>query len=206
MLKSPVVIFLIAIFLKSRNNKNSEKSDAELVGLYKESGEPALLAELFQRYTHLVFGTCLKYLKDKEDSKDAVMQVFEKLISSLKDHEVNNFKSWLYVATRNHCLMQLRSGKNNKNYFEKIDESDVEFASPLHLTEDENDVLEIKLSSLEKSIEKLPEEQKVCIRLFFLEEKSYNQISLSTGYDLKKVKSYIQNGKRNLKMDLEKWT
>ncbi|MBT1699584.1 sigma-70 family RNA polymerase sigma factor [Fulvivirgaceae bacterium PWU4] len=175
-------------------------TDEELVALYKQSEQLDVIGELYQRYTSLVFGVCLKYLKDREESRDAVMQVFEKLIVSLKEHAVSQFKGWLYVTARNHCLMQLRS-KKGKN-FEEISPFIMETDPEAHL----QDVPEIEtnLSKLEKCIETLGEEQKLCVRLFYLEQKCYKEITEITGFDLNKVKSHIQNGKRNLKICMER--
>ena len=158
-----------------------------------------ILGHLFSRYTSMVYGVCLKYLKDREDAKDAVMQVFEKLMQSLKAHEVENFKSWLYVTTRNHCLMHLRSRKGKYN--EQISSQLVESDLVLHQVDEPE--IEQNLSKLEKCIEELAEDQKLCVKLFFLEEKCYKDVVGLTGFDLNKVKSYIQNGKRNLKICMD---
>lgn len=174
--------------------------DEELVALYKKSGELAIVGELYNRYTSLTYGVCLKYLKDREESKDAVMHIFEKLIVTLKDHEISQFKGWLYVTARNHCLMQLRAGKNKK--FEEISPFLMESGEDVHLLEGPE--IESNLSKLESCIETLPEEQKQCVKLFYLEKKCYKEITELTGFELNKVKSYIQNGKRNLKICMEK--
>jgi RNA polymerase sigma factor (sigma-70 family) len=175
-------------------------SDEELVGLYKNSGELAIVGELYNRYTALTFGVCLKYLKDREESRDAVMQIFERLIVTLKDHEITQFKGWLYVTARNHCLMQLRAGKN-KN-FEEISPFLMESGDDLHLQDGPE--IESNLSKLDRCIEILVPEQQQCVKLFYLEKKCYKEITEITGFDLNKVKSYIQNGKRNLKICMEK--
>ena len=175
-------------------------SDTELIEYYKRSGDLAVLGELYQRYMSLVFGACLKYLKNRDESRDAVMQIFEKLVQSLKDHEVTHFKSWLYVLTRNHCLMQLRAQKGK--IFEEISSGLMEKGLPQHL--ESEPPLEDNLHKLEKCIETLGGEQKQCIKLFFLQEKCYKDITVETGYDLNQVKSYIQNGKRNLKLCMER--
>lgn len=174
--------------------------DLDLIRLYKESGDLAHLGTLYSRYTALVYGVCLKYLKDRDNSKDAVMQVFEKLIDTLLSHEVENFKSWLYVTARNYCLMQLRSMKGKKT--EEISPNLMENNFLLHL--DEEPEMEQNLSKLEKCIEELVADQQQCVRLFYLQEKCYKEITALTGFDLNKVKSYIQNGKRNLKICMEK--
>ena len=149
---------------------------------------------------HLVFGLCLKYLKNEEKSKDAVMQIFEQLITKLKIHEVSNFKSWLYTLARNYCLMEIRS--SGKHEFVSMEDNFMEKDAFVHL--DIDDMREHKLSIMEQCMEKLPSEQKETINLFYLEQKCYKDVAELTGYDLNKVKSYIQNGKRNLKICIEK--
>jgi RNA polymerase sigma factor (sigma-70 family) len=167
---------------------------------YRRTENLELLGKLYERYMPLVYGLCLKYLKDEEKSKDAVMQVFEQLIDKLKIHEVANFKSWLYTLVRNYCLMEIRS--SSKNEFVSIDDNFMEKDAFVHL--DMDDTREHKLNVMEKCIEKLLPEQKDTITLFYLEQKCYKEIADSTGYDLNKVKSYIQNGKRNLKICIER--
>ena len=181
--------------LKVVASKNN--SDLELVTLFKESGNNSYFGELFKRYSHLVFGVCMKYLKDEDDSKDAVMQIFEKLPEDLKRHEITNFKGWLHSVAKNHCLMELRTkaARHEKdNELVKDFEIFMEYDSELHLEKEQ------ELVNLEEAIKKLKEEQKVCIELFYLQEKSYLEVVKVTGYDMNKVKSCIQNGKRNLKI------
>jgi RNA polymerase sigma-70 factor (ECF subfamily) len=175
------------------------KSDPELLELYKSGGELDVLGLLYSRYTSMVYGVCLKYLKDREESKDAVMQIFEKLVTTLRSHEVAHFKSWLYVTARNHSLMHLRSRKGK--YFEEISPGLMENEASSH--PDEGPEMEANLSKLENCIQKLAPEQQQCVSLFYLEQKCYKDIVTLTGYDDNKVKSYIQNGKRNLKICME---
>lgn len=186
-------------FIKN-NAKIQEQDDAALVASYKASGDLAVLGNLYNRYMHLVFGVCLNYLKDEELSKDAVMQIFEELVVKLKIHEVQNFKSWLHVLTRNHCLMALR--KTAKHTIVSLDDSFVENTDFVHL--DIDDTKETKLTIMEKCMETLPEEQRVSVDLFYLQEKCYKEVADITGYEMQKVKSYIQNGKRNLKICIER--
>jgi len=148
----------------------------------------------------LVFGVCLTYFKDEEQSKDAVMQIFEELVQKLKIHQVQNFKSWLHVLTRNHCLMALR--KSAKHHVVSLDDTIVESDDFVHLDIDE--AKESQLTVMEKCMESLPEEQRKSVDLFYLQEKCYKEVAEMTGYELSKVKSYIQNGKRNLKICIEK--
>ncbi|MBX2935162.1 MAG: sigma-70 family RNA polymerase sigma factor [Ferruginibacter sp.] len=185
-------------FLKNISKDTS--ADKELVTAFKTSGDINFLSTLYQRYMDLVFGVCLKYFKDPERSKDAVMDIFDELNTKLKVHEVDNFKGWLHVLARNYCLMQLRSPRNMKT---------TEF-NPVFMYSEQNTHLngealekEENFKKMELCIETLPEEQKQSVKLFYLESKCYNEIAEITGFDWNKVRSYIQNGKRNLKICME---
>ena len=193
------------MFSFRKKEKPTEWSDQVLLEQYRATGDLDLLGILYQRYMHLVFGVCMKYLKKQEEAEDAVMQLFEKLVESLKQHEVSNFKSWLHVTARNHCLMALRARKAGtaKEKTEVSLSDDVEYLLPVH-HEEEEDKLESDLQLLERVIELLKPEQQTCVRLFYLEQRSYQEVADQTGFELKKVKSYIQNGKRNLKILMEK--
>ena len=171
-----------------------------MVALYRESGDLSVLGELYQRYMDLVYGVCLKYFKEPETAKDSVMQIFEELVSKLKKHEVDNFKGWLHQLAKNYCLMQLRTPKNLKI---------VEFKTELVQTEENvhlDGVLEKEenFKLLEYCLSKLNDDQEKTIRLFYLEEKCYNEIVEITGSEWNQVKSLIQNGRRNLKNCMEK--
>ncbi len=178
----------------------SALADNQLVELYKQSGDTTLVGVLYNRYMTMVYGVCLKYLKDRDESKDAVMQIFEKLMSSLKEHEIIHFKSWLYVTAKNHCLMAIRSQKGRN--FQEFSADIMENGAFLHPEEEPEK--ELNLVKLEKCIEHLAAEQKHCVTLFYLQHKCYKEIVEITGFDDNKVKSYIQNGKRNLKLCMEK--
>lgn len=191
--------------MPSSKNKNiNQKTDLELIAYYKQSDDLEVLGILYNRYIHLVYGVSLKYFKNADESQDAAMQVFEKLIESLKKHDIQNFKSWLHVTTRNHCLMELRSRKTRgiKTEADLSLISDMEFATSAHHNNEQS--IENDLTLMKQCIEKLPEEQKRCIELFYLEQRSYKEVSLLAEFDLKKVKSFIQNGKRNIKNCIEK--
>lgn len=185
-------------FLKNISSTN--QSDTELVLLYRQSGDLKVLGELYQRYMELVFGVCLKYLKEPERSQDAVMQIFEELVSKLKKHEVENFRGWLHQVAKNYCLMQLRTPKNLKT---------VELPALLMQNEEDvhlNGVMEKEenFQKLEKCMAILPDEQRTMIKLFYLDGKCYNEIVEITGYNWNHVRSSIQNGRRNLKLCMEK--
>jgi RNA polymerase sigma-70 factor (ECF subfamily) len=189
-------------FIK-RNRKNDQKSDQELLNEFIRTGVLEVLGELYSEYMHLVYGVCLKYLKNRDESKDAVMQIFEKLIIEIPKHHIDNFKSWLYVMTKNYCLMQLRSEKTlSEKSREWMAETlvfmeNIPVLHPIDEDEQNND------KELENCIKKLKGEQKECILLFYYENRCYNEIALSLNLDEKKVKSHLQNAKRNLKLCLE---
>ena len=190
--------------MKSNSLHSDQRSDLELITLYKSSNDLEILGQLYHRYTPLVFGVCLKYFKNKEDSKDAVMQLFENLISNLKKHEVHNFKSWLHVTARNHCLMELRKRKQQQNeaFSHYSSEESMEFSLSMHHNDEES--IDKDLNLLKECMDKLPGNQKTCMELFYMKEQSYKEVSLNSGFVLNKVKSYIQNGKRNVKNCIEK--
>ncbi len=184
--------------------RKEEASDDWLIDQFTSTGDLEFLGKLFERYMHLVYGVCLKYLKDRDVSQDAAMQIFEKLITELPKRKIENFKPWLHVITRNHCLMYLRSEKTRTSIEERIAESQEFFMeSSYDLHPNNEQVLDNDLESLKKCIDELKLEQKECVKLFYLEEKCYQEIADETKYELKKVKSFIQNGKRNLKICME---
>lgn len=186
-------------FLKT-TTQIPQQDDASLLAAYQNSGNLEALGVLYHKYMHLIYGVCFNYLKDEEQSKDAVMQIFEELIVKLKIHQVQNFKSWLHVLARNYCLMALR--KANKHLTISIEETFMENTDVVHLDIDETK--ETHLRIMEKCLETLNEEQRKSVELFYLQEKCYKEIADTTGYAMLKVKSYIQNGKRNLKICIEK--
>ncbi|MCW3119172.1 MAG: sigma-70 family polymerase sigma factor [Chitinophagaceae bacterium] len=181
------------------NKNHSLQSDKDLVDLYKKSTGLEVLGELYKKYMDLVYGVCLKYLKDSESAKDAVMQIFEELVVKLKKHDVENFKSWLYQVAKNHCLMQLRSPKNLKTV--EINPAIMQNEENVHL----NGVLEKEenFKKMEQCLETLPDAQRTVIQLFYLEGQCYNEIVENTGHEWNQVRSFIQNGRRNLKLCME---
>jgi len=173
-----------------------QKSDQEIISAYQKNHNLALVGMLYSRYADLVYGLCLKYFKDRAESQDAVMNIFEKLIEKLKTEEVRYFKSWLYMVSKNHCLMILRKNKpETRNDF-------MELSIAEHPNEESAD-LETDLVALEECMGTLKQDQETCVRFFYLKKMSYHQVCEATTFDLKSVKSFIQNGKRNLKICLE---
>ncbi len=183
------------------NNKELENiSDNQLLERFYRSNNNEWLGILLQRYTLLVLGVCMKYLKNEEEAKDAVQQIFLKVINEIQRHNIDFFKGWLYAVTRNYCLMKLRR-KSTKNALELSNLTQLPAEeSPI---EDRNQRDKL-LSLIETSLPQLSDEQKTCLTLFYLNKKSYSHICEQTGYTLLQVKSYIQNGKRNLKLLVEK--
>jgi len=186
-----------------RKKKVQGVDDLELVALYQQSHDKQYVGELYQRYSHLVFGLCLGYFKDRETARDAVLQLFEKLFEQLKKHQPENFKAWLTFVARNHCISEIRKQKTRSG---RQDEylKDEEVLSETEESSDEPDPKELSLQQLEAAVQQLGEEQRTCIELFFFKEKSYKEICDLTGFSDKQVKSHLQNGKRNLKIMLSK--
>jgi RNA polymerase sigma-70 factor (ECF subfamily) len=182
------------------NNKYQQVSDRDLVLSYKKDYATETLGALYQRYMDLVYGVCLKYLKEREISRDAVLNIYEELVVKLKKHEVDNFKSWLYTLAKNHCLMYLRSPKNRKT--REFVPDVMHFEENVHLNGELED--EANFSKLERCLKGLVKEQEQSVQLFYYEQKCYKDIADITGYDPQMVRSYIQNGRRNLKICMEK--
>lgn len=190
------------LFKKPKDIKSFD--DDELVAAYKRSEEAMYVGELYERYAHMVFLVCMKYLRDEQESEDATMQVFEKMITDLKRYEVRKFKFWVHTVAKNHCLVLLEKRQRQRHKVGELQETTqaliMESADIASLNGEESQ--EIRLTQLEEAIGLLNEEQRICIELFYLQQKCYKEVSDATGYSLKQVKSYIQNGKRNLKIHL----
>lgn len=178
-------------------------TDNEIILRYKQTRDKELVGELFRRYARFVCLVCMKYLKEEEQAKDAAMQVFEELFEKLKKHEIQNFKPWLHSVAKNHCLILLRKKKRLPVFQEDLFR---EFPDPveskllLHLSDEKESLL----TKLENAILSLNKEQRTCIELFYLKKMCYQEVAAKTGYSDKQVKSYIQNGKRNLRLILER--
>ncbi len=194
-------MFLLFLYCLAflRNIQDDGVSDKELIARYRSTGDINIAGTLFQRYMDLLFGVCLKYLKDPETAKDAVMQIFEELLAKLDKHEIENFKGWLYTFAKNFCLMQLRSPRNLKTA--ELNGESVHSGEELHL----EGIMEKEEAfyRMELCLRKLVPEQEKTVRLFYLENKCYKDIADITGMEWNKVRSYIQNGRRNLKICME---
>jgi RNA polymerase sigma factor (sigma-70 family) len=175
--------------------KNKGQSDQALVESYKKSGDTWYAGELFQRYTPLISALAWKYLKDPTEAEDALMEVFEIIVKDLKQYDVNNFKTWVYSVTKHHCLKKVRRMQHYTVDAEKA----LKYAADDHDPMSDPYQLDMKIDRLKDAIQNLAKEQRQCIELFYLEEKSYKEVASLTGYSLNEVKSYLQNGKRNLK-------
>lgn len=197
--------FLIMLFKRGGDKDPANLSDEALVEQYRNTGDRQLAGELYKRTAHLVLGICMKYLKDQHQAEDAVMDIYEKLLNDLRTHEVQHFKSWLYMVSKNHCLMKLRKDQTQlkrHDGYEDFVKAVMENEEPPHLNgTDTDDAATLKL---EKALQELNEGQRECVILFYLDGKSYKDIVDQTGYSDKQVKSFIQNGKRNLKLMMEK--
>jgi RNA polymerase sigma-70 factor (ECF subfamily) len=182
---------------------HKDLTDAELLDKYRQSGDKFFVGVLYKRYSHLVFGLCMKYYKDQDQAYDTSVNIFTKLFDDLKKHKVEYFKSWLFTYSKNFCLMQLRSAQSNLKRAIEYEKNFKVFMENTEETHLQSNKREQEYALLEKALADLDEGQRICIELFYLKDKSYTQIVELTNYDLNKVKSYIQNGKRNLKLRLE---
>jgi RNA polymerase sigma factor (sigma-70 family) len=180
--------------------KHSHIDDQQLLHYFYQDKNNEWLGILLPRYSLLLLGVCIKYLKNEELAKDAVQQVFIKTITELHKYKVDYFKSWIYMVAKNHCLMQLRDKNKatieiNEQYVQTpYEQTDI----PSHIEKDH------QLNNMEMALQQLSIEQKQCVTLFYLQKLSYQQITEQTGYTMLQVKSHIQNGKRNLKLILER--
>ena len=181
------------------NDKYNHISEQELLRRYYQDGNKEWLGIVLQRYTLLLLGVCMKYLKNEEAARDAVQQIFLKAITELEKYQVEFIKSWLYMVAKNHCLMQFRD-KNRQL---------VELSEQLVETQDTEELLSIKekdqlLDWMHECLKNLNPEQQQCVTLFYLEKRSYQEVSELTGYSILQVKSSIQNGKRNLRLMIQR--
>jgi RNA polymerase sigma-70 factor (ECF subfamily) len=191
----------LTILIPVRKNQFDHITDQELLDHFYADHSNDWLGFLLQRYVVLLFGVCIKYLKDEDEAKDAVQQITLKAITELHKYRVTFFSSWIYMVTRNYCLMKLRDRPGKVNWADLNTLASSAQEDPAHSELLEKEYL---LDMMSRSLGELNPEQKDCVTLFYLEKKSYQQIAEKTGFNLMQVKSYIQNGKRNLKILLDK--
>lgn len=173
-------------------------NDAELLQNFYKDHDNKWLGILLPRYTLLLLGVCMKYLKNEEDARDCVQQIFLKVINELQKYKVEYFKSWIYMIAKNHCLMKLRDKSKTVELGDHVAmEPGMDTDKKIHIEKDE------LLQRMEIALNKLNAEQKRCVKLFYLQKKSYSEIAEITGFSVMQVKSHLQNGKRNLKLLLE---
>ncbi len=184
-----------------KSEKHQDLSDQELLENFYADHNNEWLGILLQRYTLLLLGVSMKYLKNEEEAKDSVQQIFLKVIQELQKYKVEFFKSWLYMVAKNHCLMKIREkhGRITGEINEKISATPQEDTDRIGLEQNDR-----TLDVMEAALKELNPEQRQCVTLFYLQKKSYQEISEITGFSMLQVKSYIQNGKRNLKILIEK--
>lgn len=183
--------------LFGRRKKYGDLADEQLVVSYKQNTDKNIIGEIYERYGHLIYGVCLKYLNNTMEAEDRAMMIFEKLPSKFLKHEIANLKSWLYVLTKNECFMYLR----------KIKGKYVESLIPEILKDETNnenaEEKELQLEMMETIMLDLKPEQKEVLELFYYKNKSYDEIAEIKNWTNMQVKSAIQNGKRNLRVKME---
>ncbi len=199
--KPCILLATNSYFSTVKADKYQHITDKELLEQFYADHNNEWLGILLQRYTLLLLGVSMKYLKNEEEAKDSVQQIFLKVIQELQKYKVEYFKSWLYMVAKNHCLMKLRErqGKITAEISDKLTTK----------PEDETDLQALvandhTLELMELALKELNPEQQQCVTLFYLQKKSYQEVSDETGFSMLQVKSYIQNGKRNLKILIEK--
>jgi RNA polymerase sigma factor (sigma-70 family) len=196
-----LIITEIPYFTTVQKDPCIHMTDRELLDRYYADGDNGWLGILLERYTLMLLGVCMKYMRQEEEAKDCVQQVFVKIITELPKYKVEYFSSWMYTIARNHCLMRLRDRHGHApatltdNMLSSWDE---EGGKHTHLEKEQ------RLELLSEALEELGKEQKGCVISFYLEKRSYQEIAERTGFTLMQVKSHIQNGKRNLKLSMEK--
>ncbi len=181
------------------SQQNDHQEDIVLIQLYRSSNDVQYIGELYRRYAHLILGVCMKYLKNLADSEDAVMEIFEKLHHDLKKNEVEHPKSWLYMVAKNHCLMKLRKAGLSVEFPEVMPQTP-QYDDDFEAFDNKEKLIQL----LENNMNHLKNEQRLCVELFYLKEKSYKEIVMQTGFSLNEIKSHIQNGKLNLKKMMTK--
>jgi RNA polymerase sigma-70 factor (ECF subfamily) len=186
-------------FLKNISSNAAGEPDDKLIAAYRSTSDLKIVAGLYQRYLELLYGVCLKYLGEPESAKDAVMELFEELAQKLLKHEVEHFKGWLYTLAKNHCLMKLR--RLGKARVQTFDLDNMQTAEESHLKDKAEQ--EERFDQLSACIEALPPDQRTAIQLFYLQDKCYKEIETATGMAWNKVRSHIQNGRRNLKICMQ---
>jgi RNA polymerase sigma-70 factor (ECF subfamily) len=185
----------------AKKDQNIElQEDLRLLLKYKGSRQQEDLSIFFEKYMPMIYGVCLKYLKNEEKSKDAVMDIYEKLVKKLLKHEVEYPKSWLYTLTKNHCYEILRS---QSRVMEKENDAYLMYSEEVYRL-NEGDTLEKDVEMLNDCIEKLEKQQKESIKLFYLEKRTYKEVTEILGIKWSQARSLIQNGRRNLKNCMEK--
>jgi RNA polymerase sigma-70 factor (ECF subfamily) len=174
-------------------------SDEELISVYQQSEDIASVATLFDRYAEIISMICLNYLKNKQDAEDGFMDLFEQVTIDLKTTQVQNFSAWLNAVVRHHCLKVKRQR-------EKFAAADIEQFSSSEWSEPIKEINEqIDASKeLNAAMQTLKPDQERCVFLFYTQQKSYKEIADELNMDMNTVKSHIQNGKRKLKIELEK--
>lgn len=183
------------------NASLKELDDKLLADHYRSSGNQQALAELFNRYKGLLLGVCYKYLQDTEAAADALSDIYVELVDKMQRHVVDTPKAWLHTLARNHCLMKLRKEKNTAT--QEIQDYHVQSEGGWHPVDNAAVEKENKLQALEHCIEQLKKDQQLAVRLFYLEQKCYNEIADATGIAWNTIRSHIQNGRRNLKICME---
>ena len=181
-----------------------ERSDKELLSKYRDTKDQKWLSQLFGRYVQLIYGVCLRYTPDVREAEDFTMEIYQKVADKALTHQIKSFKSWVYVVSKHHCLEHIR--KITGRRIESFDPNFMQMQSEFHPIDEMEDkmVMEAKFEVMEHCLKKLNDLQKLSIELFYYKNKSYVEIANLIEDEVSQVRSYLQNGRRNIKKCIER--
>ena len=144
------------------------------------SGNTDAFSVLVDRYKNMVFTLCLKMVSNKEEAEDLAQDSFIKVYKSLKSFKgESRFSTWLYKITYHTCLDRIKKLKIEQR-----------FITPDSVTENEIVSLQYHIDELQEKERKelvkecldlLPDEDRLILTLYYLEEQSLKEIALIMG-------------------------
>lgn len=146
----------------------------------------------------LIYGSCLKYLKNEMEAEDAVMEIYEKISKKILTNNIENFRAWIYMVSRNHCFEILRTKTRTST---KKNDAAIMYSEKVFHPDDVTK--EQALKTMENCLDQLETFQRDCIKKFYFEKVSYMDIAQQLDLAYNQVRSRIQNGRRNLKLCMD---
>lgn len=173
-------------------------NDSELTDLVRKSDELAF-AEIYQRYWTIMYMHALKMLKEEEDARDVVQELFTTLWGRCQHlTSGTNLSGFLYTIMRNKILDLMAQKKNRAGHLESL---------ALYLTEHHNKTLEDltereMMQALDQEISQLPGKMKVIFQMRVKEHKTYKEIAEVLDISDKTVKKQVSNAIKLIKPKL----